>query len=246
MHGLPGDVVGVWVTDVAASSPLIDEGVRAGRRHRRGQRRSGHRRLRVRARDRQGRVGPLRAPLRHARRAATRTRSPSSPSVECLRHRLERVNDRGEHAHDRAARKASVLVVDDEAAIRDSLRMILEYEGYRVEEASSGARGAGAGRRPPPERDVPRRQDAGDGRARGAARAARARRRPAGGGDQRARRHRHRGRGDAARRLRLPGEAAAARSRAARAAQRGRDRPPAAREPPAAAGAGASSSASPR
>ena len=32
-----------------------------------------------------------------------------------------------------------VLVVDDEAAIRDSLRMILEYEGYRVEEASGGA-----------------------------------------------------------------------------------------------------------
>jgi two-component system, NtrC family, nitrogen regulation response regulator NtrX len=32
-----------------------------------------------------------------------------------------------------------VLVVDDEGAIRDSLRMILEYEGYRVEEASGGA-----------------------------------------------------------------------------------------------------------
>jgi two-component system, NtrC family, nitrogen regulation response regulator NtrX len=35
--------------------------------------------------------------------------------------------------------RASVLVVDDEAAIRESLRMILEYEGYRVEEAGSGA-----------------------------------------------------------------------------------------------------------
>ncbi|HBL30646.1 MAG TPA: Fis family transcriptional regulator [Acidobacteria bacterium] len=34
--------------------------------------------------------------------------------------------------------RASVLVVDDEAAIRDSLRMILEYEGYRVDEASGG------------------------------------------------------------------------------------------------------------
>ncbi|MEE2777946.1 MAG: sigma-54 dependent transcriptional regulator [Acidobacteriota bacterium] len=34
--------------------------------------------------------------------------------------------------------KASVLVVDDESAIRDSLRMILEYEGYRVDEAPSG------------------------------------------------------------------------------------------------------------
>ncbi len=35
--------------------------------------------------------------------------------------------------------RASVLVVDDEASIRDSLRMILEYEGYRVDEAASGA-----------------------------------------------------------------------------------------------------------
>ncbi len=33
---------------------------------------------------------------------------------------------------------ATVLVVDDEAAIRDALRMILEYEGYRVLEAASG------------------------------------------------------------------------------------------------------------
>jgi two-component system, NtrC family, nitrogen regulation response regulator NtrX len=35
--------------------------------------------------------------------------------------------------------RASVLVVDDEAAIRDSLHMILEYEGYRVEQAANGA-----------------------------------------------------------------------------------------------------------
>jgi two-component system nitrogen regulation response regulator NtrX len=34
--------------------------------------------------------------------------------------------------------RASVLVVDDESSIRDSLRMILEYEGYRVEEAAGG------------------------------------------------------------------------------------------------------------
>jgi len=33
---------------------------------------------------------------------------------------------------------ATVLVVDDEASIRESLRMILEYEGYRVEEAEGG------------------------------------------------------------------------------------------------------------
>ena len=35
--------------------------------------------------------------------------------------------------------RASVLVVDDEAAIRDSLHMILDYEGYRVEEAANGS-----------------------------------------------------------------------------------------------------------
>jgi two-component system nitrogen regulation response regulator NtrX len=34
---------------------------------------------------------------------------------------------------------ATVLVVDDEASIRESLRMVLEYEGYRVDEASSGS-----------------------------------------------------------------------------------------------------------
>ena len=33
---------------------------------------------------------------------------------------------------------AAVLIVDDESAIRDSLRMILEYEGYRIDEAASG------------------------------------------------------------------------------------------------------------
>ena len=33
---------------------------------------------------------------------------------------------------------ARVLVVDDEASIRDSLRMILEHDGYKVDEASGG------------------------------------------------------------------------------------------------------------
>jgi two-component system nitrogen regulation response regulator NtrX len=46
--------------------------------------------------------------------------------------------------------RASVLVVDDEAAIRDSLRMILEFEGYRVDEAGSGPQAlAKVAERPP-------------------------------------------------------------------------------------------------
>ena len=37
--------------------------------------------------------------------------------------------------------KPRILVIDDEAAIRDSLRMILEYEEYRFVGASSGQEG---------------------------------------------------------------------------------------------------------
>src|SRR6476646_10725004 len=37
--------------------------------------------------------------------------------------------------------KSRILVVDDEAEIRRSVRMILEYEGYEVIEASSGPEG---------------------------------------------------------------------------------------------------------
>jgi two-component system nitrogen regulation response regulator NtrX len=42
-------------------------------------------------------------------------------------------------AKSKDASRAAVLIVDDEASIRESLRMILEYEGYRVDEAKSGA-----------------------------------------------------------------------------------------------------------
>ena len=37
--------------------------------------------------------------------------------------------------------KPRILVVDDEAAIRDSLKMILEYEGYEVMQAATGEEG---------------------------------------------------------------------------------------------------------
>ena len=42
-------------------------------------------------------------------------------------------------AKSESMRRGTVLVVDDEKAIRDSLRMVMEYEGYRVLEAATGA-----------------------------------------------------------------------------------------------------------
>jgi two-component system nitrogen regulation response regulator NtrX len=36
------------------------------------------------------------------------------------------------------SQRASVLIVDDESTIRESLRMTLEFEGYRIEEAGNG------------------------------------------------------------------------------------------------------------
>ena len=34
-----------------------------------------------------------------------------------------------------------ILVIDDETAIREAIRMTLEYEGYRIDEARSGQDG---------------------------------------------------------------------------------------------------------
>ncbi|MBU3664243.1 MAG: response regulator, partial [Bacteroidetes bacterium] len=36
---------------------------------------------------------------------------------------------------------AKILIIDDEKAIRNTLREILEYEGYQVEEAGNGEEG---------------------------------------------------------------------------------------------------------
>ena len=47
--------------------------------------------------------------------------------------------------------QATVLIVDDESAIRDSLRMVLEYEGLNVVEASSGDQGLQQVRRVQPD-----------------------------------------------------------------------------------------------
>jgi two-component system, NtrC family, nitrogen regulation response regulator NtrX len=47
--------------------------------------------------------------------------------------------------------KARILVVDDEAEIRRSVRMILEYEGYDIQEASSGPEGLALIEKEPPD-----------------------------------------------------------------------------------------------
>jgi len=47
--------------------------------------------------------------------------------------------------------KHRILVIDDEESIRKSLRMILEYEGYDVREASTGAEGLDLLQRDPPD-----------------------------------------------------------------------------------------------
>jgi two-component system, NtrC family, nitrogen regulation response regulator NtrX len=47
--------------------------------------------------------------------------------------------------------KPRILVIDDEAAIRDSLRMILEYEHYEFVGASSGPEGVALIKRDPPD-----------------------------------------------------------------------------------------------
>src|SRR5256886_10574504 len=45
------------------------------------------------------------------------------------------------HARESQLMPYRILVVDDETAIREAIRMTLEYEGYRVEEARSGQDG---------------------------------------------------------------------------------------------------------
>ena len=68
-----------------------------------------------------------------------------------------------------ASMKPRILVIDDEAAIRDSLKMILEYEGYEVLTAATGEDGIAQGRARGARPRLSRRQDAGHGRPRGAA-----------------------------------------------------------------------------
>ena len=55
------------------------------------------------------------------------------------------------HRHRRRFMTGRILVIDDEAAIRDTMRMILEYEGYECMTAGSGAEGLTAAEREAPD-----------------------------------------------------------------------------------------------
>jgi len=49
------------------------------------------------------------------------------------------------------SQRASILIVDDEAKIREALRMVLEFEGYRIEEAATGVEALQIVRERPPD-----------------------------------------------------------------------------------------------
>ena len=63
--------------------------------------------------------------------------------------------------------KARILVIDDDADVRDSLKMILEYEGYDCLLAPSGQEGIGRVERERPDLVFVGHQDARYGRTRG-------------------------------------------------------------------------------
>ena len=132
----------------------------------------------------------------------------------------------------------TVLVVDDEPAIVDSLQKIFEREGLRVLTAGSGGEALDILRR---ERDLGaahRPDDAGDDGHGPAQAPARRRARDRGRADDRLRHRRDRGRGDEGGRLRLRHQAAQARARRAHRQQRAREAVARVREPRAARAAG--------
>ena len=72
-----------------------------------------------------------------------------------------------------------ILVVDDDRAVRESLRRSLTFNGYTVDTAVDGIDALGRTEEAPPGRDGARRDDAAPRRARGVPAAAQHRRRPA-------------------------------------------------------------------
>ena len=128
--------------------------------------------------------------------------------------------------------KSRILVIDDDAAIRDSLQMTLEYDGYDFVGAATGPGRPGAGRARSARPGAARHQDAGHGRDGRAVAPAIDERDHAGRDDLGPRHDQHGGRGDQARRVRLPRQAVREHRSAARDdRQRARAGPSARREP---------------
>ena len=130
-QGLPETIEGVIVFDVDPAGPARLARIRAGHIVLEINRRRVTTAARVpRAGERaQARRGRRRAPLRQVLRPAPH------------------------HHHRRRSRimKARILVVDDESAIRETMRMILEYEGHEVLTAGSGPEALTAAERDSPD-----------------------------------------------------------------------------------------------
>ena len=101
-----------------------------------------------------------------------------------------------------------VLIVDDEAGIRQALKQVLEYEDLEVRVASSGGEAISLYCRVQAATGLPRRQDGGARRARNPLPSPQPGRCRADRHDLRPRDDRHRGRSHPARRLRFSGKAA--------------------------------------
>src|SRR6185503_10742808 len=88
----------------------------------------------------------------HRRSAPDRIlRAPAAGAAAGSRQRARRHLDDPATVIRNAMPKARILVIDDEAEIRRSVRMILEYEGYDVQEAASGPEGVALAEREPPD-----------------------------------------------------------------------------------------------
>ena len=80
---------------------------------------------------------------------ATRGRASRWPSSSTSRTSIRRTSETVPRWTSRV--KPRILVIDDEAAIRDSLKMILEYEGYEVLTAATGEEGIAQAEREAPD-----------------------------------------------------------------------------------------------
>ena len=134
--------IGVSVRDLDRDD-LHQDGTAAERaRRRHPARRAAERRIRREPRARAGHPRGEPAPGRLGHRlppsGGRRARGRCADVVSLP---ARRGGARAANGQDRRAVKSRILVIDDESAIRDSLKMILEYDGYDVQGAATGQDG---------------------------------------------------------------------------------------------------------